>query len=379
MKKRLIAALLCLLLAFPAAGAETLDEEFSRIFAGAKTMGAALVIGREGEIVYELYYGSAARNEPVTAQHYFRAASVTKMISAIRVMQLVEEGKLELDRSIGDYLGYSVENPYAPETPLTLRHLMCHTGALSEKGGYTRTESTLRELLGDSKGQKRNFLRRACGEKYEYSNFGAGIMGALIEAVTEQNVNDAVAEGVFQPLGVDAAYSPTLVSQPNLICNTYEKDGSIQSGRGFLLGRAWDASVNPELHYRATVGSLWIRGRDLCRLGMALCDGGETEGVRLLQEETEAAMRASQQGQGYVSCATPYGLCIQRVDNLLEGRMLYGHQGVSGGVVCNLYYDPETRFTFALMINGCASGMQDRIVRVSRRAFALAWARFGGE
>ena len=59
--------------------------------------------------------------------------------------------------------------------------------------------------------------------------------------------------------------------------------------------------------------------------------------------------------------------------------MLYGHQGVSGGVVCNLYYDPETRFTFALMINGCASGMQDRIVRVSRRAFALAWARFGGE
>ena len=132
-----------------AEGKDKLASALDKIFKNHHTVGGAVIIARDGEIVYEHYYGYASKTGriPVTEDTYFRLASVTKMVTAIRVMQLVEEGVLDLDRDISEYLGYQVGNAYYPQTPITLRMLMTHTSSLNQHGGYQRSDRSLSELI----------------------------------------------------------------------------------------------------------------------------------------------------------------------------------------------------------------------------------------
>ncbi len=60
--------------------------------------------------------------------------------------------------------------------------------------------------------------------------------------------------------------------------------------------------------------------------------------------------------------------------NMADGKMIYGHQGLANGVLCSLYFDPETRFVFALVTNGCnVNAKKDRICMLSRDLFGMLW------
>ena len=384
--RHVIAVILCILLcvnvtaSFALEDNPELDEKVGAIFKSHKTVGATLVVAKDGQILYQRNYGHAylVKKEPVDEDTYFRIASVTKMISAIGVMQLVEKGLLDLDTDISQYLGYDVRNPYYPKSRLTLRCLMTHTSSLSVGGGYSRIRNPLRKLISTDKKQTGNFHKEEPGTVYRYSNFGAGIMGSLIEIASNQNINDYMEENVFKPLGIDAAYHATLVDTPDKVTYIYNRGGTrLITGRKASLQDDWDPSVNPEMHFRITVGSLWINGQDLCRLGMLLLNGGELNGVRILKEETVQEMMSSQKGKGCVTIDSPYGLCINRIDNLLEDRMIYGHQGMSGDIVANLYFDPESSLVFAMMTNGCINKIDDHICAISRKVFAAVWDAYG--
>lgn len=373
----LMAGLMCL--SFASAEEAPLGERLEKIFKRQNTVGAVLYVAKGEEILYEYCYGYADRKaqELVSPETYFRTASVTKLVSGIHVMQLVEQGKLALDASIGDYLGYEVKNLYYPKVPVTLRHLMSHTCALRPYGSYRRTDRSLQQLLDAAGNHYSNWYDYAPGSKYNYSNFGAGVMGALVESVTSKNVNDSITESLFQPLGIDAALHPTLLAHPERIVTQYTTEGASDRPRSKVLKEEWDASVDPQRHYRITIGSLWIRGRDLCRLGIMMCQNGILEGKRMLQESTVQAMMADQKGLGYVTVSSPYGLCVNREDSILEGRMVYGHQGMSNGVLCNLYWEPESQLVFALMTNGSKNNMNDHVAVLARRLFAQVWEVYG--
>jgi CubicO group peptidase (beta-lactamase class C family) len=110
---------------------------------------------------------------------------------------------------------------------------------------------------------------------------------------------------------------------------------------------------------------------------MLLLNGGELNGVRLLKEETVREMMSSQKGKGCVTIDSPYGLCINRVDNLLDDRMIYGHQGMSGDICANLYFDPQSSLVFAMVTNGCNNKIDDHICAISRKLFAAVWDVYG--
>lgn len=381
--RRLICLLLTLMILLPtgalASDNADLDEALANIFPKYKTAGAVVVVAKDGEIIYHYDYGYAyiKDREPVTPETYFRVASVTKIVSAIRVMQLVEEGLLELDKPIGDYLGFKVQNLKYRNVPVTLRQLMSHTSSISQRGGYSR-DRRLDEFLDASLNHQSNWENWAPGSQYTYSNFGAGLMGSLMEIVTQKDINTCVTEGVFAPLNIDAAYHISLLGDPNKAAYTYKQDGkTLNKSRSAYLRETWEPEIDPNKHYTITVGALWIRGDDLCRLGIALCEGGEVDGVRLLQPETVAQMMSSQEGLGDVTVDSPYGLCVNRVSNLLADRMIYGHQGLSEGILSNLYFDPETHLVFAMITNGCSTSMNDHIGKLSRRVFAEVWDRYG--
>ena len=203
--KRFLAMVLAAWMVCATALGETsdVDEAVRKIFKMYKAVGGTVLAAKDGEIVYQYNYGFANRQSktPVTENTYFRVASVTKMVSAIRIMQLVEAGTLDLDADLSDYLGFTLRNPYAKDMPITLRHLMTHTSSLNQNGSYGRRG--LEALLALEGNHRANYYDEIPGTKYRYSNFGAGVMGSVLEAVTEKNVQDAVAEGVFEPLGID--------------------------------------------------------------------------------------------------------------------------------------------------------------------------------
>lgn len=353
----------------------TVDARVDEVFSSMKAVGGAFVIAKDGQIVYERYYGVQQKSsgEPVTEKTYFRCASVTKLVTGIGLMRLMERGVLAPDEDISAYLGYTVRNPRYMDKPITLRMLMSHTAGMNETSSYSHQSSLLRDMIDVERKAKANFRDVEPGTQYTYSNFGAGITGSIIESVTGMDVSSYMRQDLFLPLGIDAAYKVNQLSEPEYIPTTYNQDGETVAGASYLLSQPYEAVPSPDTHYRMTVGGLYIRPRDLARLGIALCGDGTVDGQYVLSEASLAMMRQEQSPETTgITADTPYTFFTVRQDTLFEGRRVYGHQGTSDGIVCNLYYEPESRLVLAVMTNGCRSGREDGIMRITRRLAAIA-------
>ena len=356
---------------------EGLPDRMDRLMKSYHTVGASVIAARDGEIFFRYVYGyeDLSSHTPVSMDTHFRIASVTKMISAIRVMQLVEEGKLSLDRDISEYLGYEVRNPYRAGI-LTLRMLMSHTSSLAG-GTYQFENRTVRNLIGDRRLNQSRFLKQAPGAKYRYSNLGAGLMGVLIEKSEGVNVDTSVKDGVFSPLNIDAGYSMKTLADASHVASLYNRSGTgLQRGPKKWAAIPWDPKCDPERHYDITVGDLLIRPEDLCRLGMMLAAEGTVDGVRLLQPETVRMMMADQRGKHLIIADSPYGLCIHRDTRLMPGFTLYGHQGHMWGTLCSLYWDPDTQLVILLVSNGCDTTQEKGTARLAEEVWRLLWQEY---
>lgn len=386
---RRAAALLCTLAVFfsaAAAAAEKAapaDETVQKLFRKRNTSGGMVVVAKDGVIVYRYCYGFANKKEkdPVTEDTYFKLASVSKLVTAVSVMKLVETGRLDLDADIGGILGdppYSAANPHFPKIPLTSRHLMTHTAGINDSKGALAGGKPLSQVLDPKKNKTRSgFFQIRPGTEYKYSNYGAGIMGCIIEAVTGLRLTDAARELLFDPMGIDAAYDPHLLLYPEKIVNTYKPDGKGDISRSYRLKQPYREEIDLDRDYTDSYGGVWMRGTDLCRIGIMLCDGGIIDGVRILEEDTVREMLSSQEGKGGISVDSPYGLNVERNTSLVKGKIIYGHQGMANGVLCNLYFDPETRFVFALVTNGTnVRAKEDRICLLARDLFDLMWKTY---
>lgn len=379
MKLKKILCFFLLLALLPVCGIaeETgLDERVDQIFRDAKTVGGAFLVAQRGEIVYERYYGVQQKTTrvPVTEKSYFRCASVTKLVTGIGLLKMMDDGLLDPDEDISAYLGYAVGNPRYPDTPVTLRMLMSHTAGLNENSSYSSMASTLSDMIALDHKAAANFKEVRPGSQYAYSNFGAGITGSVIESVTGQDVSSFMREYLFAPLGIDAAYTATqLEDAEEYLTATYNQDGTLYRAPSYILRQPYDAFATPDTHYRVTVGSLLIRPRDLTRLGIAICGDGTLDGVRVLSEEAIAMMRQEQSPETTgITGDTPYSFFTIRQDTLLDGRRVYGHQGTDEGIVCNLYVEPVSQTVFCVMTNGCKTTREDGIMRISRRLCAAA-------
>lgn len=376
--KRIIGVLALMLALAAAAAAEPqdMDARVDEVFRATKTVGGAFVVARHGEVVYERYYGEQQKTThvPVSEDTYFRCASVTKLVTGIGLMKMMDEGLLDPDEDISAYLGYTVRNPRYRDTPITLRMLMSHTAGLVENSSFARKASILSDMIDVGKKAGANFKKEVRpGSAYAYSNFGAGITGAIVESVTGMDVSSYMRETLFAPLGIDAAYSATQLENPDAIAATYHKDGSLYASPSYMLRQEYVQEAMPDTHYRVTIGSLLIRPRDLAKLGIALCGDGTVDGVRVLSEEAIAAMRR-EHGEDIdgITADSPYTFFTIRQDTLFDGLRVYGHQGTDEGIVCNLYVEPENELVIVVMTNGCNTRRDDGIMRITRRLAAIA-------
>ena len=150
--RRILAQVLALMMAFamPAAAEEqNMDARVDEVFRASNAVGGAFVVAQHGSIVYERYYGIQQKTTrvPVSEDTYFRCASVTKLVTGIGLMKMMDEGILDPDEDISTYLGYTVRNPSFMDTPITLRMLMSHTAGLVENSSFASQVSILSDMI----------------------------------------------------------------------------------------------------------------------------------------------------------------------------------------------------------------------------------------
>ncbi len=363
--------LLCILGLLPLyASAESrnaaLDQKVHDIFKRFSTVGGMVAAAKDGKIVYEYCYGYADKSRKLmaTPDCYYRLASVSKLVTACSVMRLVETGRLDLDANLGEIIGgdepYFAANPSFPKTGITPRMLMSHTSTIWDSNFATKMD--LRNALK----QKTSYYKNERpGTAYHYSNYAAGICGIILEAVTGLHLSEAASTLLFDRMGIDAAYSPDLLEHPDITTSTF--------------ARAYSEEINLERDYYISYGGCWMKGEDLCRIGMMLCDYGIIDGTRILEDSSVREMLSSQEGKGGITVDSPYGLNVHRLKNLVPDRIIYGHQGRIDDTLCNLYFDPQSRFVFAMVTSSCVPG--DTAYGVRPPAYTLMkllWSEFVG-
>ncbi|MDD2648423.1 MAG: serine hydrolase [Eubacteriales bacterium] len=347
----LFAAFALLVCAFPAAAEESVrytaaKADFDKAFSALLTVGASVAVAKDGEIVGVFNYGRVLGSDkgPIDDETFFKMASASKLITAMGIMQLVDAGKLSLDEDISAYLGYEVRNPNFADVKITIRQILCHTSSIITCKGYTRGVTMtdlkpLQEILC-GKSKKSAFSKCAPGTRYEYSNFGFGILGSLIEYASGQTLDDYMTEHIFSPLGIRGVYIRNFLPEGSRIANASYTNGEFYE------------SKDPEYSYIYGAGGLKMSARDLCVLLTVLSGDGTANGVRILSEQTVKDMRVCQTGMEGVSAKVEYGLGMQiKQDTVVKGRLMYGHQGVSNGVIAGLFFDPEDNTCIAVTSN----------------------------
>lgn len=348
---------------------EIIPENLRALAEKYSVTGMSAVVIENGQISHVYSYGvrNIETGELFNSDSVLRVASVSGLVSSIGVMKLTDEGILNLDEPIGNYLGYTVANPYN-NTQITLRQLLTHTAAISDYGAYDKVTNneieyqTLKEMLSGSYAES-NFYDLMPGYRYAYSNFGGAIISAVISAATQQVFNDYMTEEIFEPLNIDAAYLSTGIEARENISNIYRQGKISYSLENMDAFAAKLTAIAPADNYRCSHANLYINAKDLSRIARMLMNGGEVDGVRILSEEAVAEM-LSTEAKGSLAKDVNYGLYVAKYDDLVEGRTLYGQQGGAYGATTEMFFDIEDKSGVILLVNGSSNAVLDNGISV---------------
>ncbi|HOW64752.1 MAG TPA: serine hydrolase domain-containing protein [Candidatus Paceibacterota bacterium] len=323
-----------------------------------------------GRLVWQTNLGFAnlERQEPVTDRTKFRIASVSKLITAVALMQLWEAGRFQLDDSISDYLGFPIANPHHPDKAITFRHLLTHTAGFADGQAYddflaqASNEISLRELLCPGGRFYRDgavYAAHAPGGNYCYSNLGFALAGTLVEKISGDRFDLYCASHLFKPLGMNASFNPATLPAPIEIATLYRftdnkwipqfdnYQGKVPTNR---LGVSYGIGRNalpcaPQGGLRANVG-------DLARFAEVFARRGQNESDGVLKSATIALMLGRDE-QGGTSQAT---LAFQRHTNLVKGETWIGHTGSAYGLYSLLFFQEDGPHGVILLTNGSRPG-----------------------
>jgi CubicO group peptidase (beta-lactamase class C family) len=170
--------------------------------------------------------------ETLTPQHMVRIASISKLVTALGAMKLVEQGRLNLHTDVSTYLGFALRNPAFPKTPITLAHLLNHTSSLRDGETYWADfPDSLQSLF--AKDSVHFAKDNKPGSFFTYTNLNYGVIATIIERVSGERFDRYMQRALFKPMGIVAGYNWSGVAGRNVpIATLYGKqspDGPWQS------------------------------------------------------------------------------------------------------------------------------------------------------
>jgi CubicO group peptidase (beta-lactamase class C family) len=267
----------------PAAGwQEFFDQAVPEQLAALHIAGAAVAVVAGGELVFSKGYGYADvenRIEVNPDATLFRIGSITKLFTWTAVMQLAEQGKLDLDADVNGYLDFRIPDTY-PQA-ITLRHLMAHTAGFEDRvSGYQAVGPQDIPPLGKWLAAHLPARVRAPGELASYSNYGAALAGYIVERAAGISYEDYLDKNIFGPLRMER----TTVRQPP------PEDWTANMSKGYVSAGGQFAETDFEYIVPAPTGAISSTATDMARFMSAQLSGGSYRGARILRETTTEQM-----------------------------------------------------------------------------------------
>ena len=300
---------------------------------------AGAVVGavKDGEVLLTKGYGYAdyANKKPVVASStLFRPGSISKLFTTIAVMQLVEQGKLDLDRDVNQYVDFPIAKGYAE--PVTLRRILTHTAGFEE---------TLKNLfVADARSMRplRDYLVASMparvfppGKVPSYSNWAVSLAGYIVQRTSGEQFESYVGTHILQPLKMERS---TFV-QP------LPPELREQMSNGYRFGT--EKALPFEFVQAAPAGALSATADDICRLLLAFLGNGTVEGATILKPESLQQIESRQFEVN--PDLNAIGLILMQYD--MNGLAAWGHGGDTIAFHSDLWFVPDAHFGFFISYN----------------------------
>jgi CubicO group peptidase (beta-lactamase class C family) len=316
-------------------------------------VGLAVGVVRDGRLEFFSGHGVAdiASNTPITEDTVFRIASITKTFTAIAVMQLWEQGLVDLDAPANQYLrAFQLIPAKASFPPATVRQLLTHTAGLPE---VVRPSRTLRYAFGESfklderlptlAEYYRGGLRLVTepGTTFRYTDHSFATLGQLVEDMSGQPLDRYLRERIFEPLGM---------ADTDLLRSEHVK---ARLATGYTLGSKGPKAVTDRQWVTAAASSIYSTPRDMARYLAALLGGGTGEHGSVLKPATLAMLFEPQYRPD--PRVGGIGLAFSRFS--LGGHLAVEHEGILPGFNADIFLAPDDGVGVMAFTNGARQAM----------------------
>ena len=345
-------------------------------------------LGGDARVTFELTgvttraaSGHASPGHGFTPETVVRVASVSKLVTTIGALRLVDAGTLDLDADVSAKLGWRFRNPAFPDAAVTLRQLLSHTSGMIDGGDDYAVPlgRPLRDAIRPA-----NWSAHAPGTWFHYTNFNFPVVAQVMEAATGERFDRLMARLVLGPLAIDACFNWAQCSDVAVTRAAVLPDGNGVPVKDDLHGRRPDCAGVNRIDTAACALDAYVPGSNgavfspqgglrismlgLAKIGRFLLGDGSVDGVRLLRPATAVLMRTPQwrfdghngDSEDGFYCAYALGEEVIattpgcRDDLFGDGRARDGHAGEAYHVRSGLWLDRAKRTGIAFVATGVA-------------------------
>ena len=300
--------------------------------------GATVTVVHDGKILFTRGYGwqDVARRIPMDpARTLIRPGSVSKLVTWTALMQLVEQGKVDLDADVNSYLDFKI--PDREGQKILVRHLLDHRPGFEDRGGITvedpKSYLPLREWMRSNIPNR----VRPSGVETAYSNYGSALAGYIVERVSGRPFESYVQANIFRPLGMTRS---TFLDPSGALLNDRAQGYKFENGRFVQQPMEYYQNIAP-------AGSIFATSNDMARFMLAHLNDG-AYGARILKPATARLMRESRSSNTPGLPGFAAGMFVFRE----TGPRLVGHGGNTTDFHSQLVLAPEAGLGFFVSYTG---------------------------
>lgn len=333
---------------------EVVDTFFKENMEEYNVPGAAVVVVKNGRVILQKAYGYAdeeSKKEFDAETTTFRIASITKVFTSTALMQLVEEGKVDLDEDIRTYLpGLKINNPY--DKPVTVDNLLTHTSGIDssvlKELSYDELSMPCGYLLNEIN-QKNLTVVNEPGSNIEYCSYGVVLQGCIIEAISGMSCKDYINEKILQPMEM----TQTVMGM---------KDENLTAGYNCTNGSLTKYTLKGGFKFYP-IGGLISSLSDMAGFMQMYLNGGNYNGQQILNGNTVKDILTTHETYDKI---LP-GMCYGFGEFEEQGVRLIGHGGYSpDGLLSQLDLYPQNNVGTFVIVN---QGSNNNLAEDFRKTF----------
>lgn len=330
---------------------DKLEAEVNQIMKEYEAVGMSVAVVKDGKMVYTRSFGLKNKETQATlnGDDVFRIASISKSFTATALMQLVQKRKFSLDDDFSNLVGFKVRNPKFPNTVITLRMILSHTSSVNDSQGYFNFDVINPEKNTD---WAKCYNDYEPGTGYQYCNLNFNMAGAVIERFTGKRFDQYIKQQILDPLKVYGGYCVDSLDQSRFV-PLYDYNSK---SKFFTVSPAAYAPRTEELSryvlgYSTPIlsptGGMKISAAGLANYMTMHMNYGKYAGGRIISKKNAKMMQTK------LSNEENYGLALLTTDKIISGKTLTGHTGSAYGLYSAMFFQPEDKFGFVVITNGC--------------------------